>query len=129
MSSEYGQFLAQLFDHIFFGTDKAAGLAAFQRDVAPDAMMSVNGKEMNPTEFREQLMQFHTTAKAELISKETLAVVEMPSGGAVCSGVIRLKRVSKADGSAKDEVAVAIIKVEVKGGKKVVTAWCGALQR
>ncbi|KAJ7100000.1 hypothetical protein B0H15DRAFT_927599 [Mycena belliarum] len=128
MSSEYGQFISQLFDHIFFGNDKAAGLAAFERDIAPDAKIAFNGAEIDNVKFREELERFHGNAIAEPISKETLAMVELPGGGAVCSGVVKLKRTDKMDGSVKNQVAVQIIKVETRGGRKVVTAWCGVRQ-
>ncbi|KAJ7676222.1 hypothetical protein B0H17DRAFT_1334553 [Mycena rosella] len=49
------EFVNGLFDRLFFGGDKAAGIAAFENEIASDAVFDLNGKTASSTEFFEAI--------------------------------------------------------------------------
>ncbi|KAJ7676218.1 hypothetical protein B0H17DRAFT_1140077 [Mycena rosella] len=113
------EFVNGLFDRLFFGGDKAAGIAAFENEIASDAVFDLNGKTASSTEFFEAIENFHGTSKVKLNSIQDLAVLPSGSGGVVA-------QVSKftvtTGGSTKEQSTVRIVKVEERGGKKVMTS-------
>ncbi|KAJ7702784.1 hypothetical protein B0H17DRAFT_1327156 [Mycena rosella] len=112
-------FVNGLFERLFFGGDKAAGIAAFENEIAADAVFDINGKTASRAEIFTIIENFHASGKVKLNSIEDLAVVPSGSGGVVA-------QVSKftvtSGGGAKEQTSVRIVKIEERGGKKVMTS-------
>ncbi|KAJ7677260.1 hypothetical protein B0H17DRAFT_1139764 [Mycena rosella] len=112
-------FVNGLFDRLFFGQDEAAGLAALENEVASDAVFDINGKTASRAQFLETIRGFHASGKVKLNTIQDLAVVPSGSGGVVAQ---TSKFTVMSGGGAKEQQSVRIVKVEERGGKKVMTS-------
>ncbi|KAJ7703522.1 hypothetical protein B0H17DRAFT_1040713 [Mycena rosella] len=108
-------FINGLFERLFFAGDKAGGIAAFENEIASDAVFEFNGKPQTKEQVFEAIKNLHANSTVKLNSLQDLAVtpgvVAQVSKSTVTTG-----------GSAKEQTTVRIVKVEERGGKKVMTS-------
>ncbi|KAJ7673562.1 hypothetical protein B0H17DRAFT_1083000 [Mycena rosella] len=88
----------------------AAGLAG-SRTTSCDAVFDMNGKTASRAEIFTIIENFHANYKLKLNSVEDLAVVPSVLGVTVTSG-----------GGVEEQKLVRIVKIEERGGKKVMTS-------
>ncbi|KAJ7687277.1 hypothetical protein B0H17DRAFT_1070460 [Mycena rosella] len=112
-------FVNVLFERLFYGGDKAAGLAAFENDIAADAVFDMNGKTSSRAEIFTIIENFHANYKLKLNSVEDLAVVPSGSGGVIAQ---LCKVTVTSGGGVEEQKLVRIVKIEERGGKKVMTS-------
>ncbi|KAJ6606339.1 hypothetical protein DFH09DRAFT_1269335 [Mycena vulgaris] len=120
-----GEFVDLLFQRLFFrGDDMPLILSTFENDVAPDALIDVNGTKMSAAKFLEIIKDFHATSRAELTTIEDLAVAPLDPAGrtGVVAQVTKLTVTLKKDSSVTKQVSVTIVKVEEKNGRRVMTS-------
>ncbi|KAJ7458862.1 hypothetical protein FB451DRAFT_1372081 [Mycena latifolia] len=125
------QFVAQLFERVFFQDDATLAISTFETDVAADAKINYCGKDISAAEFLAAIKVYHSTAVSRPTApQEALAVTPLGSSGkaGVVAHLVKTKHTTTATGAAQTQVSVAIIKVEERGGKQVITSWVEALQ-
>ncbi|KAJ7460208.1 hypothetical protein FB451DRAFT_1563317 [Mycena latifolia] len=126
-----GQFVSQLINRLFFQEDISLVISTFERDVAADAKINFNGKDMSSAQLLEAIKGWHETSVAKLTAPmEHLAVVPLDPAGhtGVVAHVVKTKHTSKKDGTVLTQVSVANFKVEERGGRKVMVNWGEVLQ-
>ncbi|KAJ7864042.1 hypothetical protein B0H13DRAFT_2203820 [Mycena leptocephala] len=125
-----GQFVDLLFQRLFFNqNDMSLVLSTYENDVAPDAYIDDNGKNMTTAAFLEVIKEFRKTSTAKLTTIEDLAVV--PLDPAARTGVVaqisKFTVTNKADGKVSEHKSVTIVKVGEKEGRRVMTSYVEAL--
>ncbi|KAF7353743.1 hypothetical protein MVEN_01059700 [Mycena venus] len=120
-----GQFVDLLFQRLFFNqSDMPLVLSTYENDVAADATIEINGKNMPTAAFLEVIKEFHTTSLAKLTTIEDLVVV--PLDPAARTGVVaqisKFTITNKADRKVSEHVSVTVVKVEEKEGRRVMTS-------
>ncbi|KAJ7460282.1 hypothetical protein FB451DRAFT_1270889 [Mycena latifolia] len=126
------QFVSELFERLLFQGDGSQVVSIFEKDIAADARININGQGLSPAQFLDSLKEFHNTTVAKLTAPmEDLAVVPLDAAGhsAVLGRVVKTKHTNKTDGKVFNQVGVTIIKVEEKGGRNVVTTWASVQQK
>ncbi|KAJ7864039.1 hypothetical protein B0H13DRAFT_2281970 [Mycena leptocephala] len=118
-----GQFADLLFQRLFFNQDDMPlVLSTYENDVAPDAYIDINGKNMTAAAFLEVTKEFHRTSLAKLTTIEDLVVV--PLDPAARTGVVaqisKFTVTNKADGKVSEHKSVTIVKVGEKEGRRVM---------
>ncbi|KAJ7484446.1 hypothetical protein FB451DRAFT_1232552 [Mycena latifolia] len=123
-----GEFVDLLFQRLFFRDDNEINmplvLSSFEHDVAHDALIDLNGKAMSAAQFLELIKEFHATSLAKLETIKDLAVVPLdPAGRAgVVAQVSTFRVTSKADAKVTEHVSATIVKVEERGGRRVMVS-------
>lgn len=87
---------------------------------------SINGQDLPPQVFLGAVNTFHAIRTATLVTPITTpGVVPLDSAGqtGVVAEQVITKQVSIDDGTHIDQVAVAILRVEMVNGKRLVTNW------
>ncbi|KAJ7500452.1 hypothetical protein B0H11DRAFT_2189359 [Mycena galericulata] len=120
-----GEFVNLLFQRLFFTpNDLPLVLSTFENDVAADAAFEVNGNSFPTAGYLEAIKKFHATSIGKLTKIDDLAVSHFDAVArtGVVAQVTKFAVTSKADGSVEEQVAVTIVKVDEKDGKRILTS-------
>ncbi|KAJ7658045.1 hypothetical protein B0H17DRAFT_1185724 [Mycena rosella] len=120
------EFVNGLFDRLFFGGDKAAGIAAFENEIASDAVFEWVEHDVAP-QRQNRVQHGVLRGHRELPRHQQSEIEQHPGSGVLPSGSGGVvAQVSKftvtTGGSTKEQSTVRIVKVEERGGKKVMTS-------
>ncbi|KAJ7131377.1 hypothetical protein C8R44DRAFT_871872 [Mycena epipterygia] len=120
-----GEFVDLLFQRLVFQqSDMPLVFSTLENDIARDAVFDINGKNMSTAQYLEAIKDFHATSVAKLTKIEDLAVAPFDPAGrtGVVAQFSKFTVTSKTDGSVKNTVAVTVVKVEEKEGRRVMTS-------